>query len=108
MAPDLSPARFAIAIQGSTIGVGRRLIVSLLEKDFRNAILSQRAVLVQIEGLVEFGKSAGKVSLLLQGLSAQNGSAQLYVRRIGEHVVVGIDRDPARATKSFHGERRTG
>src|SRR2546423_12041049 len=107
-APDFGPAGLPVSIDGFAVGIGRRLIVSLQEKDFGDAVVGQGAVLVDVERLVEFGQGAGKIALLLQGLSAEDRGAQLHVARIGEHSVVGIDRDAAWAPKGFDRERRVG
>src|SRR5580658_732986 len=91
MAPDFGPAGLSVAVDGGAIGVGRRLVVSLLEEDFRDAVMGKGTVLVDIEGLVELGERTGEVALLLHGHAPQDGRTELYIRRIGEHVVVGID-----------------
>src|SRR5712671_2090486 len=49
VAPDFGPAGLAIAVQGCTVGVCRRLIVSLQKENFRNAIVRQGTVLVDVE-----------------------------------------------------------
>src|SRR5216684_783208 len=64
--PDFGPARLPVAIERIAVGVGRSLIVVLQEKYFRYAIVRQGAVLVDIEGLVEFRKRTRHVSLLHQ------------------------------------------
>ena len=66
MAPDFSPARLPVAVDGRSVGVRRGLVVSLQEKDLRDAIVGKGTVLVQVEGLVEFGERSGQVALLLQ------------------------------------------
>src|SRR4029077_8461098 len=92
-APDFGPARIAVAIKCSAVGVRRRLIVSLEEEDFGDAIVRQRTVLVEIESLVELGQRSRKVSLLLHRLAAQDGRAQLHIAGISQNVMIGIDRD---------------
>src|SRR5689334_13043268 len=49
VAPDLSPARFAIAVQALAIRIGRGLVVTLQEEHFGDAIVRQRTVLVDVE-----------------------------------------------------------
>ena len=41
VAPDFSPARFAIAIQAVAIGIGRCLKISLQKENFGDAIVRQ-------------------------------------------------------------------
>src|SRR5579859_1225343 len=77
--PDFGPARVTVAVNGRAVGVGGRLVIALQEENLGNAIARQRAVLVEIECLVEFGQSAGKIPLLLQSLAAQNRRPQLDV-----------------------------
>src|SRR5277367_6703203 len=83
-APDLGPARFAVAVDGFAIGVGRGLVVPLIEENIRDAVVRERTVLVEIKRLVEFQERARQVSLLLQSLTAQDGGALLHVAGIGE------------------------
>src|SRR6202162_3891412 len=108
MAPYFGPARLSVAVDGSAVGVGRRLVISLQEENFCDAVVSQRTVLVEIEGLVEFGERAGEIALLLQRHPAKNRRTQLHVGRVGEDVMVGIDGDAPRASEGFDSEGRTG
>src|SRR5262249_49299116 len=64
MAPDLGPPRFLISVEGFAILVGRRLIVSLQPEDPGDAVMRQRAVLVDFKRLVEFGEGLGQVAFL--------------------------------------------
>src|SRR5258708_4373888 len=105
MAPDFGPARVAVAVDGRAIGVGGGLIVSLQKENFRDAIVGEGAVLVDVERLVELSQRASKVTLLLHRLTAKNRRAQLHVGRIREHMMVGVDGDAARASEGFDGER---
>src|SRR6478735_1800420 len=82
MAPNLGPARIAIAVQRIAIGVRRGLIVVLQKEDFSDAVVRERAVLVDLERLVELRKRSGQVPLLHQSGAALNRSSQLNVRRI--------------------------
>ena len=75
VAPDLGPARLAIAVQAVAVGVGRGLEVTLQEENLGDAIVGQRTVLVDFERLVELEQRAGKVSLLGQALAALDGSS---------------------------------
>ena len=70
MAPDFGPARFAIAVEALTIGIGRRLVIPLDEEDLGNPVVGQRTVLVDVEGFVELRKRARQIALLSQPLSA--------------------------------------
>ena len=47
-----------------------------------------------------------EIALLLHGLSAQDGGAQLHVGGVGQHMVIGIDGDAARAAEGLDGEGR--
>ena len=75
VAPDLGPARLAVAIERLTVGVGRRLIVMLQEEHFRDAVVRKRAVLVALQRLVEFAEPTRQVALLHQPLSALYGGS---------------------------------
>ena len=102
MTPDFSPSRIPISVDGRPVGVGRGLVVSLREENFRDAVMSQRAIFIQVERLVELGERSGEVALLLQSLAAENRRTQPHIRGVGEHVMVGIDRDPPRPSKCFN------
>src|SRR5208282_4855085 len=66
VAPNLGPARFAVAIQRFAVGVCRRLIILLHEKYFGNAVVRQRTVLADFERLVELAQSSRQIALLDQ------------------------------------------
>ena len=53
VAPNLGPARLAVAVERVAIGIGRGLIVFLLEEDLRNPVVRQRTVLADLQRLVE-------------------------------------------------------
>src|SRR5579864_8133866 len=78
-APDFRPAGIAVAIQRSTVSIGGGLIVPLEEENFGDAIVRQRAVLVEIESLVEFSERAREISLLLHRHASQDRRAQLHI-----------------------------
>src|ERR1700730_15537100 len=105
--PDFRPARLAIAIDALAISIGRGLIIPLEEEDFRDAIVGERTILVEIERLVEFHERPRQVSLLLHRLPAQNGGAQLHVAGVGQHMVVRIDCNTARTAEGFNRKRRS-
>src|SRR5580658_6816482 len=108
VAPDFGPARLAVAVERGAVRIGGGLVVALEKEDFGHAVVRQRTVLVEIESFVELGERGGEVSLLLQSLPAQDGSVELDVGRVGEHVVVWVNRNAARSPEGFHGERRVG
>ena len=105
MAPDFGPARLAVAIDGLAIGIGRGLVVPLQEEDFGDAVMGERTVLVEVERFVEFHQRARQISLLLHGLSPQDGGAQLHITGVGQHMVVGIDGDAARTAEGLNRKR---
>src|SRR6476469_8905570 len=53
VAPDLGPARLAIAVQAIAVGVGRRLVVALEKEHLGDAIVGQGTILVEVERFVE-------------------------------------------------------
>src|ERR1700722_1130263 len=79
VAPDLGPARLAIAVQRGAVGIGRGLVVALGKENLGDAVVGQRTVFVEIESFIELGKRGGEVSLLLQSLSAENRSVELHI-----------------------------
>ena len=64
VAPDFGPARLAVAVERLAIGVRRRLVVVLQKEHLGNAVVRQRAVLVDVERLLEFLQRFGQVALL--------------------------------------------
>src|ERR1022692_1187088 len=102
MAPDLGPPGLTVAVEGRAVGVRRRLVVSLQVEHFGNPVVSQGTILIQVERLVELGERSGEIALLLHGLAAEDGRTQLYIRGVGEHMVVGIDGDAPRASEGFN------
>ena len=87
VAPDLGPARLPVPVQRFAVSVGRRLIILLQEKYLGDAVVGQRAVLVDFESFVELEESSGQVALLGQALSAHDRGTQLDVPGVGEHAV---------------------
>src|SRR5947209_17639731 len=68
--------------------------------------MGKRTVLILIERLVELSESAGEVALLLQRLAPKDRRAQLYIGRILEHVMIGIDTNAAGPAESFNRKGR--
>src|SRR5258707_9361953 len=54
MAPDLGPARLAIAVERLAVLIRGRLVVALQVENLGNAVVGQRAVLVYCQRFVEF------------------------------------------------------
>src|SRR5580693_10307843 len=106
MAPNLGPPRIAVAVKRVAVSIGGGLVILLQEEDLGNAVMRQRTVLIDFEGLVEFRERGGEIALLHQGLSPLNVRAQLNVRGVSQHAIVRINRNPARFAESFYRERR--
>src|SRR5271168_1447141 len=60
MAPNLGPARIAVAVERIPISVGGCLIVFLCEEHFGNTVVGERTVFVDLKGLVVFRQRPGK------------------------------------------------
>src|SRR5580658_8161872 len=62
-APDFGPARLTVAVNRRAVGVGRGLVVALVEENLGDAVVGKGTVLVEVEGLVELHERCGKISL---------------------------------------------
>src|ERR1035441_4556912 len=71
VAPDLGPARVAIAAQRVAEAVCRGLVIALCEENFADAIRCQRAGLVGVQRLLVLAQCAGVVALRIQLPPAQ-------------------------------------
>ena len=65
VAPDLSPFRIAIAIQGVAVGVCRSLVIALQVEDFRDTVMRERTVAVDVERLLELAQGLSQIALLV-------------------------------------------
>src|SRR5579862_8685555 len=64
VAPDFGPLGVAISIEALAIRIGGGLVVLLQEEHVGHAVVSQGAVLVGIERLIELDQRTSKISLL--------------------------------------------
>ena len=65
--------------------------------------MGKRAILVEVQRLVEFRKSASQITLLNERLTALNCRAQLDIRGILQQLIVRIDRDPPGPSEGWVG-----
>src|SRR6266705_4025950 len=98
VAPDLGPLfrRLRNGLQGFAEGVGRRLVVFLVEERFAHAEIRQRPVRLNGKRALVLGHCIIKPALLGEILAARNGRAGTQRSASLQDKVVGVDPDSAR------------
>src|SRR6185437_14607755 len=97
--PNLRPGRYIVTAQRIPEGIYAGLVVVLREQHLPDAIVGERTLRVELEGVLILRQRSYQIALRHHILSLQNGNADFQVGRIFEHPIVRIYLDFARPPK---------